>query len=153
MGARDVGEADRTVVFYTKDFGKIIALAKGVRLEKSKLKGHLGFLEHCRCMITPAREWYRLLDAEIIREFHYKDYVRFRNMVLFASFASNLIAGEEKDAKLWEFLKATVYQGLADDAMLIASKETLLNIFGMMPESGARSEEAIADILEANHMV
>lgn len=35
----DYGEADRIITFLTKDFGKIRAIAKGVRKQKSKLAG------------------------------------------------------------------------------------------------------------------
>lgn len=153
LGSRDVGEADRSIVLYTKDFGKIIAFAKGLRLEKAKLRAHLGLLGHSRVMIASAREGYRLLDAEIIREFYEKNYARFHNAVLFASFVASLVAGEEKDTRLWELLKETFSQGVVDDVALIASKKHLLDILGMMPESGIEKEEDILSILAANHMV
>ncbi len=37
----DSGEADAVFTIYTKDFGKMRALAQGIRKEAAKLKGHL----------------------------------------------------------------------------------------------------------------
>ena len=41
MKKKDFGEADRLFWIYTEKFGMIMASAKGVRLEKSKLRGNL----------------------------------------------------------------------------------------------------------------
>lgn len=37
----DVGESDAVFVIFTKEFGKIRALAQGIKKESAKLKGHL----------------------------------------------------------------------------------------------------------------
>ena len=37
----NIGEADRRIIFFTKDLGKISAIARGARKLKSKLSGHL----------------------------------------------------------------------------------------------------------------
>lgn len=69
---KDRGEADRLITFFTKDLGRIDAFAKGVRLAKSKLKGHLNLFSRARIIITPSsahdtgKEYWRLLDAESV---------------------------------------------------------------------------------------
>src|SRR3989338_8931842 len=37
----DIGEADAVFSIYTRNFGKIVARAQGVKKEEAKLKGHL----------------------------------------------------------------------------------------------------------------
>ena len=44
LGYHPLGEADRIVIFHTKDFGKIRAVARGVRKVKSRLCGRLEIL-------------------------------------------------------------------------------------------------------------
>jgi DNA repair protein RecO (recombination protein O) len=44
LGCHPLGEADRIVTFYTRDFGKIRAVARGVRKVKSRLCGRLEIL-------------------------------------------------------------------------------------------------------------
>lgn len=46
IGLYPLGEADKIVVFYTKDYGKIRVVAKGVRKLKSKLIGKLELLSY-----------------------------------------------------------------------------------------------------------
>jgi len=44
LGYHPLGEADRIVTFYTKDFGKVRAVARGVRKVRSRLCGKLEIL-------------------------------------------------------------------------------------------------------------
>jgi DNA repair protein RecO (recombination protein O) len=46
IGYYPLGETDRIVVFFTKDYGKIRAVAKGVRRLKSRLCGRVEILTH-----------------------------------------------------------------------------------------------------------
>lgn len=46
IGFYSLGEADKIIVFYTKDYGQIRAVAKGVKKLKSKLVGKLELLSY-----------------------------------------------------------------------------------------------------------
>lgn len=46
IGYENWGDTDRLISFYTPYGGKVEAVARGVRHEKSKLKGHLELLTH-----------------------------------------------------------------------------------------------------------
>jgi len=39
---KDKGENDQLITFFTKDYGKIVLIAKGIRKSTSKLSGHVG---------------------------------------------------------------------------------------------------------------
>jgi len=63
VGYEDWSDADRLVSFYTPSLGKIEAIARGVRYEKSKLKGHLALLSHGDFMVAKNRGRGVLTDA------------------------------------------------------------------------------------------
>ena len=57
------GEADRVVVFWSKDHGKIRAIAKGVRKPSSRIGGGLAPLAHVRIFLAEGRG-----DLYIVRQ-------------------------------------------------------------------------------------
>ena len=64
------GEADFLVRVFTKDFGKMDALAKGARKTASKLNPHLDILNHIRMQFVKNGERIStLMDAEIISKY------------------------------------------------------------------------------------
>jgi DNA repair protein RecO (recombination protein O) len=56
---------DRQYTLYTKDLGKITALAKGALKISSKLAPHLEFFYLVEVMVAPGRAFYRLAGAKI----------------------------------------------------------------------------------------
>ena len=60
---RDFGEADRLFWIYTEKFGMIMASAKGVRLEKSKLRGNLDVFTCGDFAVISSKDFWRLVDA------------------------------------------------------------------------------------------
>src|SRR3989344_4227240 len=124
LSANDFGEADRIYNIYTKDFGKVSVLAKGVRLEKSKLQPHLLPLSFARVSFIEGKEFMRLTDAEEILSplLDEKTYSAFSGA---CSFLERLVKGQEKDEAVWELLKSA-YQCLLDTRCLVKNEfETL----------------------------
>ena len=70
---RDFGEADRIVTMFTKDFGKVIALAKGVRRPRSKKAGHLEHGTWCKVFIAKGKSLDLLTEVETIKSFDILD--------------------------------------------------------------------------------
>ena len=58
------GEADRTLRLYTRAYGGITLVAKGVRLEKSKLRGNIDLFCRLNAGFVAGREVYRLTYAQ-----------------------------------------------------------------------------------------
>ena len=48
-------EADRILTLYTPGYGRLSAVARGVRRPRSKIGGHLELLTHCSLMLTRGR--------------------------------------------------------------------------------------------------
>ncbi|MBI1957416.1 MAG: DNA repair protein RecO, partial [Candidatus Niyogibacteria bacterium] len=106
LAASDTGEADRMYTIYTKDHGKLSIFAKGVRLEKSKLRYHLRSFAHIRLSFVEGKNILRLTDAEELvpppsseNAWHAAKKI--------SLFANRLIAGQERDAALWEVIDST----------------------------------------------
>jgi len=61
-----LGEADRILVLYTPDMGKVRAVAKGVRRGKSRLAGHLELLNLTSVSVSQGRSLDVVREAEVI---------------------------------------------------------------------------------------
>ncbi len=107
MEKKDVGEADRIFSILTKDFGRIDAMAQGVRYIKSKLRYNLDDFSYSRIGLTMSGELWRIIDAEElgawvdIRSNPKKLTVVFR----IADLLNRMVRGQEPDASLWEEVK------------------------------------------------
>lgn len=66
---RNFGEADRVLTIFTKNRGKISAIAKGVRKTLSKLGGHLELFYVVNLMLSEGRNFDIVTGAEIIESF------------------------------------------------------------------------------------
>jgi DNA repair protein RecO (recombination protein O) len=64
-----LGEADRILTIYTTDYGKIEAVAKGVRRPKSKMAGHLELLTCSRLRLAHGRNLDTIIGAQTIDSF------------------------------------------------------------------------------------
>jgi DNA repair protein RecO (recombination protein O) len=62
----NLGEADKILVLYTPNLGKIRAVAKGVRRPKSKLGGHVETLTHSSIMLAKGRNLDIIIQSQAI---------------------------------------------------------------------------------------
>ncbi|MDP3710785.1 MAG: DNA repair protein RecO [bacterium] len=62
-----VGEADALFTIYTKDYGKIRAMAQGVKKETAKLKGHLETLNLVQLGFVLGKNGERLTQASLLK--------------------------------------------------------------------------------------
>lgn len=66
---RDFGEADRVLVLFTKNHGKLRVIAKGVRRPTSRKGGNLDLLNHVRVFINKGRNLDLVTQAQAINTF------------------------------------------------------------------------------------
>ena len=64
-----LAEADRILTIYTRELGKVRAVARGVRRPKSKLGGHLEPLCHVAVSLAEGRNLDTVSEAEVIQSF------------------------------------------------------------------------------------
>ncbi len=66
---RKLGEADKIITLYTAEFGKVDAVAKGVRRIKSRLAGHVEPLRHGSFMVARGRNLDIVTQVQSIESF------------------------------------------------------------------------------------
>lgn len=66
---RNFGEADRILTIYTRDYGKITALAKGVRRPRSRKAGHVELGSWCKIFVARGKNLDLLTEVETKRAF------------------------------------------------------------------------------------
>lgn len=69
LSRKNFGEADRLLTIYTKDHGKISAIAKGVRRPRSKKAGHLELGSWCKVFVAKGKNIDLLTEVEVKRAF------------------------------------------------------------------------------------
>ncbi|MBI2103668.1 DNA repair protein RecO [Candidatus Woesebacteria bacterium] len=69
LARRNFGEADRIIVIFSKNFGKVSFIAKGVRRPKSKKRGHLEVFSHLKFQAASGKGLDILTEAEIVDNF------------------------------------------------------------------------------------
>lgn len=65
----DWGEADRLLVLFTREAGKLRAVAKGVRKLRSRKAGHLEPFTHVKLMLARGRDFWIVTQAETVNAF------------------------------------------------------------------------------------
>jgi len=131
-------EADKIVTIFTKDYGKITAIAKGVRKTKSKFGSSLEILTHSIFLFYKGRNIDIVSQTEILESF----FSTSREVVKFA-FAANCVEvvnklTEERETNigLFNLLKEVLhYLRKADDPKLLALsfKWQTMSILGYRP--------------------
>jgi len=104
---KDFGEADRLFWIYTEKFGMIMASAKGIRLEKSKLRNNLSVCSFGEFAVISSRDFWRIVDAkETISVKLNRDLPeRAKVFAKISSLAVRMIKGEDRNDKIWLELK------------------------------------------------
>ena len=131
-------EADKIVTIYTKDYGKITAIAKGVRKTKSKFGSSLEILTHSVFLLYKGRNIDIVSQTEILESF----FSTSKNVIKFA-FAANCVEmvnklTEEREINigLFNLLKEVLhYLRKTDDPKLLtlSSKWQTMSLLGYRP--------------------
>lgn len=69
LSRKNYGEADRILRIYTKDLGKVSALAKGVRRPRSRKGGHVEIGNLCKFFIAKGRNLDLVTEVELKKAF------------------------------------------------------------------------------------
>jgi len=108
----NLGDTDRLITVYSKDFGKILVKAKSIRKNQAKLKGHLELFLYSHLMIAPGRGFDIITGAEIIKSFS-RLHDRLTSLAAgyyLAELIDKLIVGPEKDENIWVLFLSSLEQ-------------------------------------------
>jgi DNA repair protein RecO (recombination protein O) len=105
------GEYDELFNFYTKDFGRIEVLAKGIKKMKSKLRGSVDLFYLSEIEFIQGKTYKTLTDALLIEKFKNIKKSLFKLKLVFAisELLDELLIAQEKDERIWKLLIQTLY--------------------------------------------
>ena len=134
----DFGEADRILVLFTRQAGKLRAVAKGVRRTTSRRAGHLELFTHVELQLARGRELDVLTQAETRNAFRAlrEDLERTSHAYLVVELADLFTEDEAEQPDLFELLVQTLSAlEVAPDPRLIVDhyQVKLLGILGFRP--------------------
>jgi len=66
---RNFGEADKILTIFTRDYGRIKAIAKGVRKITSRKAGKLELFNHCKLVLAKGKDLDIVTEVEVINNF------------------------------------------------------------------------------------
>lgn len=145
----NLGEFDRLLTVYTKDFGKILVRAKSVRKSQSKLKGHLELFLYSHLLLAPGKNLDIITGAETIERFSglHQQLPYLAAAYYLSELIDKSMAGPEKDEQIWQLVLSSFHdinQGEAEPKILVADFQRKLSRFLGYGESQP-NEEIYAD--------
>ena len=134
----DFGEADRVLVLYTRERGKLPVVAKGVRRMSSRMAGHLELFTQSELMLAKGANLDVVTQAETRNAFRpvREDLTRTSTAYLIAELADALTEEAMEQPELFDLLTATLRAlGTTDDPRLVAAhyQLRLLDVAGFRP--------------------
>ncbi|TSC70599.1 MAG: DNA repair protein RecO [Parcubacteria group bacterium Gr01-1014_70] len=153
LGRWPRGEADAVLRLYTSDYGSVTLLAKGIRLEKSRLRGAVDLFSRSHIGFISGKETYRLTYAQL-QNGHaslHASFARYRAAGHAADMFRRAVADGEADSLLWLLLEET-FLLFSGDAFQIEKLPLYLRSFevkflkqlGYLPELMPRSVRMVA---------
>ena len=133
-----LGEADRIVTIFTRQNGKVRAVAKGVRKTKSRFGGRLEPFTRVQLLIYRGRSLDTITGADIVDPFHEvrKDLVRLTSASALVELVDKITPERERAFSTYALLVAGL-RALADakgETVVPAFLVKLLSISGYHPE-------------------
>jgi DNA repair protein RecO (recombination protein O) len=136
---KEWGETDRLLTIFTREFGKVQAIAKGVRKPKSRKAGHLEPFTRVNLLLAQGRDLYILTQAEAI-----ETYPEIKNDLINLGYGSYIIEllnsltyEEGENKKLYRLLVNTLARlNCGDDPLIVSHyyEIRLLQIAGFQPQ-------------------
>ncbi len=136
----DLGETDRLLTIYTKEFGKITVLAKGVNKLTSKLRYHLEPLNYSYLILIEGKNFRIIKDAILMDQFlnMRQDLKKMGTAFEIVNLLDELIVDEEQDENIWISMIKTIQainkSDVSDDIILKEFKKKLISLLGYDPE-------------------
>lgn len=142
----ELGEADKTLVLFTRDFGLLFAKCVGLRKRESKMRYALQDFSCASASLIRGKRGWRLAGATALRVSSGSSLEGLRSFSNIARLLRRLIQGEEKNAYLFDAVReAHTYLIEGDDA-LRATVE-LICVARILHALGYLSAEATSEAL------
>ncbi|MFC1627230.1 DNA repair protein RecO [Patescibacteria group bacterium] len=151
-------EADRLITAFTKKYGKLKLIAKGIRKPTSRKKGHLELFTQVKLQIARTKTFHIITEAETINSFPElrKNLNRVRIAYLLAELISQLTVRQQEHPEIYQLLLqalTTLNSQQAPKDFILNFEKQLLEYLGFgLPKTITRQslESHIASITDQN---
>jgi hypothetical protein len=142
------GETDCAFTLYTKDFGRIVAVAKGIRKIESKLKSHLPQYGYVSVSMVRGREVWRITSAQILYSLYEKriTLTKRQNIARALHTVSRLCPGELPQDNIFTLCEAFFRHTLTSQIKLEKQKEVSEHLTLLTKHSAQQRESIEFDI-------
>lgn len=154
--SRNHGEANKIVHIFTRDLGLIVAVAQGIRFEKSKLRYNIRDYFFSSFSLVYGKEFWRIVGAEELFEVSGEGGLKGSKVAILnrvSSILTRLILGEEKHEDLfdclWNFAKFEIPKDAGQDFLSIVESLLVVRILYRLGYV-ARNQELDSDLIESN---
>jgi DNA repair protein RecO (recombination protein O) len=145
IGSMRFKEADRIVTLYTRERGRLSAIARGVRRTKSKVGGRLEPFTLAQASLYSGRNLYTVVGVETLRTFQAvrDELFRMEEGARLLSATRHLFPSEERNTPAFNLLVRGVARlAEASDAaeaarVVLATRLKLLAVLGYTPDLGS----------------
>lgn len=105
LGSREMGESDKVLMLYTRDFGLVRARGRGIRSGKSKMRYALQNYSLANISLVKGKQGWRLAGAAALGESNGNDIRGKMAFARIANLVTRFVAGEEKHKDLFDILR------------------------------------------------
>ena len=135
----DFGEADRLLTLYTREHGKLRAIAKGARKPQSRKTGHVEQFMRSHFMLARGRNLDIVTQVEIVEPYRglSHDLMRITYAAYAVELVDNMTPDEEKHRGIYELLGDTLARLAESDNLLLIIRYfelRLLSMTGYQPQ-------------------
>jgi DNA repair protein RecO (recombination protein O) len=135
----DFGEADRMLTLYSREFGKIKALAKGARKPQTRKTGHVELFMRTNFMFARGRNIDIITQAELVEAYPAlrEDLVRTTYAAYAAELLDGLTAEADRDLRKYNLLSDALGWIAQSDNLLLAARFyelKVLSLAGYQPQ-------------------
>lgn len=136
LRSADLGETDRLLTIYSKEFGKIQVAARGTKKLESKLRCHLEPFSYSHLILVEGKNFRIVKDAILINQFLLmrKDLGKTKIAYEIMNIVDELIVGEEKDEEIWNLLSKALKELNVGDVIVKKFQDDLLKLLGYDPK-------------------
>jgi len=146
LAKKDFGEAERLLYIFTKEFGMIKAVARGVRYLKSKLRPNLDLFYYNNFSLIRAKDVWKITDANGIANIKNPESLKIFSRI--AIFLTRMIKGEEKNDFIWRELVSFSKGPNEKDAEIFFIAKILKNL-GYLSDENLPKKQLIVSINKA----
>lgn len=137
LRSRVYGEADRILVLFTREMGKVSAIAKGVRKTTSRLRGAVQLFNHTHLVLYSGKSLDTISQGEAEEQFSYleQDLERFTTASYCAELVERLTPDREPQQRVFYLILSTLRVLKDGNPELVARafELKLLDLLGYRP--------------------